>query len=138
MGACLLADARDVLRCCTLTCSHPSDCRTDWGPALGGDGVVHYTTLPDVNYAFGTAEQKRAGELHDGDGWCSRMPWALAPAIKHRAAFDLGRDTAPLDTRSPKFMLLTIFPASRPTRNACARMPTCREACCQVSGGWAG
>jgi hypothetical protein len=36
-------------------------CRTDWGPALGGDGVVHYNTLPDVNYAFGVAESKRSG-----------------------------------------------------------------------------
>lgn len=37
-------------------------CRTDWGPALGGDGVVHYNSLPDVNYAFGIAESKRAGQ----------------------------------------------------------------------------
>ncbi|KAF6255218.1 hypothetical protein COO60DRAFT_237950 [Scenedesmus sp. NREL 46B-D3] len=35
--------------------------RTDWGPALGGDGVVMHTTLPDVSYAFGTAEEKKAG-----------------------------------------------------------------------------
>lgn len=34
--------------------------RTDWGPALGGDGVVVHTTLPDVSYAFGNAEEKRA------------------------------------------------------------------------------
>jgi hypothetical protein len=37
--------------------------RTDWGPALGGDGVVVHSTLPDVSYAFGNAEEKRAGEL---------------------------------------------------------------------------
>lgn len=35
--------------------------RTDWGPALGGDGVVVHTTLPDVAYVFGQAEEKRAG-----------------------------------------------------------------------------
>jgi hypothetical protein len=35
--------------------------RTDWGPALGGDGVVVHTTLPDVSYAFSNAEEKRAG-----------------------------------------------------------------------------
>jgi hypothetical protein len=35
--------------------------RTDWGPALGGDGVVVHTTLPDISYAFGNAEEKRAG-----------------------------------------------------------------------------
>lgn len=35
--------------------------RTDWGPALGGEGVVVHTTLPDVGYAFGAAEEKRAG-----------------------------------------------------------------------------
>eukprot|EP00878_Enallax_costatus_P020352 GHUV01021506.1.p1 GENE.GHUV01021506.1~~GHUV01021506.1.p1 ORF type:complete len:850 (+),score=172.67 GHUV01021506.1:211-2760(+) len=34
--------------------------RTDWGPALGGSGVVVHTTLPDISYAFGTAEEKRA------------------------------------------------------------------------------
>jgi hypothetical protein len=34
---------------------------TDWGPALGGDGVVVHTTLPDISYAFGNAEEKRAG-----------------------------------------------------------------------------
>jgi hypothetical protein len=35
--------------------------RTDWGPALGRDGVVVHSTLPDVSYAFGNAEEKRAG-----------------------------------------------------------------------------
>eukprot|EP00879_Flechtneria_rotunda_P013168 GHRR01013753.1.p1 GENE.GHRR01013753.1~~GHRR01013753.1.p1 ORF type:complete len:943 (+),score=342.78 GHRR01013753.1:553-3381(+) len=34
--------------------------RTDWGPALGGDGVVTHNTLPDVSYAFAETEEKRA------------------------------------------------------------------------------
>lgn len=43
--------------------------RTDWGPALGGDGVVHYNSLPDVNYAFGVAESKRAGQRCRAPGY---------------------------------------------------------------------
>lgn len=38
--------------------------RTDWGPALGGEGVVVHNTLPDVSYAFGVAEEKRTGRSH--------------------------------------------------------------------------
>lgn len=48
---------------CVYLCVHIYNLtRTDWGPALGGDGVVHYNSLPDVNYAFGTAESKKSGE----------------------------------------------------------------------------
>lgn len=36
--------------------------RNDWGPALGGDGVVVHNSLPDVGYTFGVVEEKRAGD----------------------------------------------------------------------------
>jgi hypothetical protein len=53
--------------------------RTDWGPAFGGgDGVVVHTTLPDISYAFGNAEEKRAGRCLVQQGWrccdgCQRL-----------------------------------------------------------------
>jgi hypothetical protein len=34
--------------------------RADYGPALGGDGVVSHGSLPDVNYAFQDTESERA------------------------------------------------------------------------------
>lgn len=54
---------KDAEYCVTAAlCVSPTRDRTDWGPALGGDGVVHYNSLPDINYAFGVAESKRSGE----------------------------------------------------------------------------
>lgn len=35
--------------------------RGDWGPALGGDGVVTFNSLPDVAYVFGAAGHQLAG-----------------------------------------------------------------------------
>ncbi len=35
--------------------------RGDWGPALGGDGVVTFNSLPDVAYVFGSAGDQLAG-----------------------------------------------------------------------------
>ena len=34
----------------------------DWGPALGGDGVVHHSTLPKVHELFGEVKRKKDRE----------------------------------------------------------------------------
>jgi hypothetical protein len=43
--------------------------RTDWGPALGGDGIVTHLTLPDVHHSFAEAAEKKRSKQGKG---CSK------------------------------------------------------------------
>ena len=49
--------------------------RTDWGPALGGDGIVTHLTLPDVHHSFAEATEKKRSKLGDGDAVWGRGVW---------------------------------------------------------------
>jgi hypothetical protein len=56
---------------------------------LGGDGVVHYNSLPDVNYAFGIAESKRAGQYQRIDAAVG-CPAAQQPPMAGAACYAFG------------------------------------------------
>jgi hypothetical protein len=58
--------------------------RTDWGPALGGDDVVVHTTLPDIFYVFGNAEEKCAGRWLRQLLLCRREALATGSSRKRR------------------------------------------------------
>lgn len=61
--------------------------RVDWGPALGGDGVVTHQSLPDVHHAFADVEDIKRGEWCEGDGglwgsgWGSRGPGQAGTSV---------------------------------------------------------